>query len=85
MNRHMQYIDTLLDEKQIDLTAAFTVPATDGTLNLMQYRVVVEHIAAAPSWEQAAIADTMRRLDFHNADLLPYLRHLSQAIAVGWG
>lgn len=75
-----KWLDTFLDEKGIDLEDSFTVQGPSGT-NHMSYEIIVEHMKIAPSSEQAKLKDMLVKLDFKNADIKDYLRHLGKAIA----
>jgi len=81
MNQYERYFTTFFEEKHLNLDATFEATSPTGTWNLMPYSVVVEHIMIAPVSEQAKIADTIRRIDFANGDVLHFLRHLGAAIS----
>ena len=46
--------------------------------------MVIEQILCAPKHEQKAIGDMIRKLDFHNADINDYLKHLAGALINRW-
>lgn len=48
----------------------------------MTVQNVLEAIKQAPSHEQDAIKIMLIRIDFANASVLDYLKHLAQAIAL---
>lgn len=75
------WLDTFIDEKNIDLEEVLTVEGPCGP-NHMPIGVVVEHIKIAPLKEQLAIKEMMVKLDYHNADIKLYMKHLAKAIAV---
>lgn len=75
-----KWLDTFIEEKGIDLEDTFTVNGPSGE-NHMPYGVVIEHMKIAPKHEQKALKDMIVKLDFKNADIKHYLRHLAQAIA----
>ena len=75
-----RWLDTFLSEKGIDLEQYFSVEGPTGG-NIMPYGVVVEHMKIAPAHEQSAIKTMLVKIDFMNADVRRYLRHLGQAIA----
>ena len=75
------WLDRFIKEKGIDLEQGFTVPGPSGP-NHMTYQIVIDHIKLAPSHEQAAIKDMIVEMDFHNAPIEPFLKHLAQAIAL---
>ena len=76
-----KWLDTFLQEKVYDLDEAFEVEGPSGP-NHMTYQVVVDHMKIAPEKEQKAIKDMMVKLDFKNADIKHFIRHLAQAIAI---
>lgn len=75
-----KWIDTFISEKDIDLEQCFSVEGPTGG-NIMPYGVVVEHMKIANDREQSAIKTMLVKIDFANADVRRYLRHLGQAIA----
>ena len=78
--RFNNWIDTLVEEKGIDLEECFEVEGPSGT-NVIPYGVIVEHMKIAPTSEQRKIKDVLVMIDFKNGDILHFFRHLGQAIA----
>ena len=76
-----RWLDTFVEEKAIDLDDTFVVGSDNGTPNHFSYRVVVETIKSTSPKEQSAIKKVLVKLDFHNASITDYFRHLAQAIA----
>lgn len=76
-----QWLDTLINEKNINLSEQFEVQGPSGT-NYMQYENVVETIKQASSQEKAGIKNMLVKIDFANGDIRHYFRHLAQAIAL---
>jgi len=74
------WLDVFVTEKGLDLEESFTVQGPSGD-NFMPLECVIEAIKQAPPGEQAAIKDMLVRIDYANADLMRYFRHLAQAIA----
>ena len=74
------WIDRFLKEKGVDLEQSFVVEGNSGA-NYMTLGVVVEHIKLAPKQEQTAIKNMLVKLDFNNAPVEPFLKHLAQALA----
>ena len=74
------YFRTFLQEKGISLDTQIEVQGASGT-NFLNVEVVVEHIEIAPKREQEAIKTMLIKIDFHNAPVVPYFKHLAQAIA----
>jgi len=75
------WLDTFIDEKGIDLEDTFEVEGPEYGINTIPYGVIIEHMKIAQPHEQAAIKNMLVRLDFANADIRDYLRHLGKAIA----
>ena len=79
--RFEQWIDTLVEEKEMDPEQILEVEGPSG-LNQIPLGVVIEAIKTAPAHEQKAIKEVVVWLDFLNADIVRYFRHLAQAIAI---
>lgn len=75
-----KWLNTLIDEKGIDLEQTFEFDF-NGEYNLMPYGVVVEAIHNAPRHEQEAIKTMLVKIDFVNGDVRHYFRHLAVALA----
>jgi len=75
------WLNTFLNEKQIDLEESFEVTGPSG-VNLMHYENVVEAMHFAPASEQAQIKNTLVKIDFKNGDVKHFLRHLGGALAL---
>ena len=76
-----QWIDTFIEEKEINLDHHFEVIGPSGT-NFMTLETVVSHMKIAPKHEQEEIKKVIVRLDFGNQPIVPFFKHLAQAIAV---
>ena len=77
-----QWIDTFIAEKGIDPEEMFEFEGASGH-NDMPYGVVIEHMKIASPQEQMAIKNMIVKLDFKNADIRDYLRHLGKALDRG--
>tara|TARA_R110000744_G_C18885221_1_gene507211 strand:- start:196 stop:435 length:240 start_codon:yes stop_codon:yes gene_type:complete len=76
------YLNNLISEKEnISMDTEIQVEGSSGT-NFMSVGVVVEHILIASKKEQEGIRTMLVRLDFHNACVLDYFKHLAQALAI---
>ena len=76
------YLNNLISEKaNINMDTEIQVEGPSGT-NFMSVQVVVEHILIASKKEQEGIRTMLVRIDFHNACVLDYFKHLAQAIAI---
>lgn len=76
------WLDTFISEKNVDLTSSFEVEGPMWGTNHMCIQNVVDAMKMAPASEQAAIKNTLVRLDFINQPIEPYFHHLAQAIAL---
>lgn len=76
-----KWLDTLIEEKNIDPTQGFTVEGPSGE-NHMTYENVIDAIKGASANEQNGIKNMLVRIDFANGDIRHYFRHLAQAIAL---
>ncbi len=76
------YLDNLISEKDgITMDTEIQVEGASGT-NYMTVGVVVENILIAPKREKDAIRNMLVKIDFHNASVLDYFKHLAQALAI---
>lgn len=74
------WIDTFISEKGIDPEETFEVEGPSG-MNEIPYGVIIEHMKITSPEEQKQLKNMIVMLDFKNADIRKYLRHLGQAIA----
>ena len=82
MGSDRQWLRVFFEEKALE-NRLYTVESAGGTTNLICTEEVVSTILdAATEQEAEQIANIVRRLDFLNADLHPFLEHLAQAIAI---
>jgi len=75
------WLDTFISEKGLDIDQYFEIDGPSG-VNMINYHHVLQIIKSAPIQEQRAIKMMMISLDFNNADIAKYFRHLAQAIAI---
>ena len=80
MTNATKYLKTFFAEKNLP-NVTFEVASPNGTRNVMETLMVIDVLMTAPQNEQKAIGDNIRRLDFHNADVLDYIKHLGKALA----
>ena len=76
-----RWMETFIDEKGIDTEQTIEVEGPSG-LNVIPVGSLVETIKAAPKRERDGIKTMLVKIDFHNASVLDYFRHLAQAVAV---
>lgn len=73
-----RFFRLFFEEKVIPFTC-FEIEHGD-TVHFLDTDVVIESIKTAPKGEQKKIEDILRRLDFHNAPIVPFLEHLAGAM-----
>ena len=71
-----RYFQRFFDEK--DLPYVMFEIELDDEFHLIDNETIIDMIKNAPSNEQAHIANTLRQLDFVNANISDYLRHLAE-------
>lgn len=72
-----KWLDTFIEEKGIDLEENTFEIEHNGELHLVESGFVVELIKKASKPEQATIKNQLVRIDFVNAPVIPYLKHLA--------
>lgn len=80
MNNYNNWLDTFIDEKNINKHDTFEINK-NGTLNIISYGSVIDHIKITSKQEQEQIKKTIVKIDFINGDVLHFFRHLGQALA----
>ncbi|MFJ7954314.1 hypothetical protein ACIQZG_22690 [Lysinibacillus sp. NPDC096418] len=73
------YLNKLLEEKEIDKEETFNIEA-NGNLNIFECGAVIEAILSTSEEEQQGIRKMLVMIDFKNGDVKHYLRHLAQAL-----
>lgn len=81
MSAYDRWLDTFIDERELDLDARFEVASPKGVMHSFSYGVIIEHIKITSRDEQEAIRRMIVKIDFHDGDIYHYLRHLGQALA----
>lgn len=71
------WFKTFLEEKQVDMSEF--VLAGDGSS--LQYGDVCSAILSAPHNEQEGIKTMLVKIDFANASVIDYLKHLAKALS----
>jgi hypothetical protein len=80
MNNFNNWLDTFIDEKNININDTFEINK-NGTLNIISYGSIIDHIKITSKQEQEQIKKTIVKIDFFNGDVLHFFRHLGQALA----
>ena len=76
------WLDTFLEEKGIDLDEIMKIQGDVYGTNFISVSELVNQIKYAPLAEKQGIKEMMVKIDFHNASVMDYLKHLAQAIAI---
>lgn len=76
-----KYLVTLFEEKNISLETSIEAQGASGT-NFMTLQTVVDAIVIAPKHEQIKIKDILVQIDFKNGDVLHFMKHLANALAI---
>lgn len=85
MNNFDKWLDTFLEEKNIDLNEEFEIEQVgwlgkNRLIHFMSYGYVVDFIKWTCLEEKKAIKNMLVKIDFQNGDVKHYLRHLGQAL-----
>ena len=75
----MSYLKRFFAEKDLP-EVSWELKDKQGVTHWISNEVVIEAIMGAPKYEQKAISHMLRRLDFANANVNDYLKHLAGAL-----
>jgi hypothetical protein len=76
------WLDTFLEEKGIDLDQIMEIHGEFYGTNFIPVSELINQIKQAPVSEKHGIKDMLVRIDFVNASVMDYLKHLAKAIAI---
>ena len=76
-----EWLDTFLDEKDIDLETIIEIPGESG-VNLIPVKCVLDTIKSTSKKEQEEIKKILVKIDFNDGDVLHFMKYLAQAIAI---
>jgi hypothetical protein len=76
-----KWLETLIEEKNIDMQALIEVEGNSG-VNIMPLQMVVDAVVGAGKPEQAQIKNTLVKIDFMNGDIMHFFKHLAGALAI---
>lgn len=79
-NPFTKWLNRFLDEKGYDLSEEFEIKNNDGIKMMFSYENVINSIKKTTEQGQNEIKNILVMLDFNNADIKNYLRHLSKAL-----
>lgn len=78
MKKFNEWLDTLIEEKGVDIEEVFVVEA--GLYEDMTYGCVIDAIKNTSKIEQQKIQNILVKIDFQNGDIKHFLRHLAKAL-----
>lgn len=79
MNGFNQWFETFLEEKNLPYES-WDLMSENGTLNIIDTDVVIDHIKIAPDLEQKQIKEMLIKIDFANGDINHFFNHLAGAL-----
>jgi hypothetical protein len=74
-----QWLKIFFEEKNLPF-AQWEIEASDGVTHFINNEIVIDAIHTAPPSEQKQIQSVLRRLDFANADVNDFLKHLARGL-----
>ena len=80
MNDFLNWFETFLQEKNLPYES-WEIMSENGTPNIIDSDVVIEHIKIAPVHEQKHIKDMIVKIDFLNGNVNPFFKHMAGALA----
>ena len=79
MNTAKTYLTNFFEEKEISYQQ-FEITDENGLLHIIDTEIVIEAIMNCSIKEQFLISDTLRKIDFHNGNVVEYLKFLAEAL-----
>ena len=76
-----KWLDTFISEKGIDTEQYIEVEGPGGA-NHMPVSAVLDAMKSTTDAEKSKIKNTFVLIDFKNGDVLHFIKHLAQAIAI---
>jgi len=80
MSNFKNWIDTFIYEKDLPMEDTFTIDK-NGTMNIMSYKTIYEHMLIANDKEQQQIKNMIVKIDFMNGNILNFFQYLGKLIA----
>ena len=80
MTNFKNWIDTFIDEKDLPMDDTFTIDK-NGTMNIMSYKTIYEHMLIANDQEQEQIKNMIVKIDYMNGNILNFFQYLGKLIA----
>lgn len=76
------YLNTLLEEKGISQERVLEVTGSEWGTNFMPISVVVDFLSNLDTNTQKKVKDTFVKIDFHNGDIVDFLKYIAKGIAI---
>ena len=76
------WLDTFLEEKGIDVEQIMEIQGEFYGTNFIPVSELINQIKQAPFSERQGIKNMLVRIDYLNASVMDYLKHLAKAIAI---
>jgi len=80
-NNFHTWIDTFIDEKNIDVEQVLEINGNSG-MNYIPLNCLIDAIKNTSNNEQNNIKSMLVKIDFYHKDVIHYFKHLAQAIAI---
>jgi hypothetical protein len=77
-----KYLNTLLEEKGISQERVLEVTGSEWGTNFMPISVVVDFLSNLDTNTQKKVKDTFVKIDFHNGDIVDFLKYIAKGIAI---
>lgn len=74
-----KWLNTFIEEKEIDISEEFK-STKDGISQIFTYREVLDNFKMTSEREQQEIKEKIIEIDFYNADVKEFIRHMSKAL-----
>ncbi|WP_304683103.1 hypothetical protein [uncultured Clostridium sp.] len=74
-----KWLNTFIEEKDIDILEEFK-STKDGISKIFTYEEVLNNFKMTSEREQQEIKEKMIKIDFYNADVKEFIRHMSRAL-----
>lgn len=76
-----KWLDTLVDEKDLDVFESIEVTTVDGTLHLVELAVVLDFLKSSNQEEKDQVKKTLVQIDFKGGDIMHFFTYVAQFIA----
>lgn len=75
------YLNTLIEEKNIDLDQIIKVEGASGCLNLIPFSMLIDVIKSKSIDEQKKINEILIDIDFKNGNVMNFFKIFAQSLA----